>query len=286
MNTSKPDPHALVKGLTKVASLPSIFSKVEEALANPKSSNKLLADILSEDTALSARLLRLANSAFYNFPGKVDTITQAIIVIGTHQLRDVVLASCVVSAFKDIPDDIVNMDSFWRHSIACGVTCRILATLRRDPNIETAFLSGLLHDIGSLVLYKMKPEEMGILLSHYQESKQLLFKLEREHFGFDHALLGGLLLKEWELPERHQETTTYHHSPGQSKIYPLETAMVHISDIIANAVIDGSSGERIIPPLNPTTWEKLGLNDSSASFIINELNNQFSIAVSFVSEDT
>ncbi len=283
---SNTDPHALVKGLTKVASLPSIFSKVEEALANPKSSNKLLADILSEDTALTARLLRLANSAFYNFPGKVDTITQAIIVIGTHQLRDVVLASCVVSAFKDIPDDIVNMDSFWRHSVACGVTCRILATLRRDPNIEAAFLSGLLHDIGSLVLYKMKPEEMAALLSTCLASQQLLFTLEKEHFGFDHALVGGLLLQEWELPTRHQETTTYHHSPGQSETYPIETAMVHISDIIANAVIAGSSGEDFISPLNPNCWQALGLNEESASFIINELNNQFSIAVDFVIEKT
>jgi len=285
MNLNKPDPYNIVRGLTKVASLPTIFFKVEEALANPKGSNKLLADILSEDTALAARLLRLANSSFYNIPGTVDTITQAITVIGTHQLRDAVLASSIVSVFKNVPNDLVNMESFWRHSVACGVTCRILAALRHDANIETAFLSGLLHDIGRLVLYKVKPKEMGELLAKCKASEQLLYIAEQEHFGFDHALIGSLLLQEWGLPKRHIETTGYHHKPTRAKSYPAETSMVHVSDIIANAIIEGSSGEKFTPPLNSQAWDALALDDDSATFIIEELNNQFAIAVSFVLDE-
>lgn len=285
MNLNKPDPYNLVRGLTKVASLPTIFFKVEEVLANPKSSNKLLADILSEDTALVARLLRLANSSFYSLPGKVETITQAITIIGTHQLRDAVLASSIVSVFRDIPDDIVNMESFWRHSVACAVTCRILATLRKDANIETAFLSGLLHDIGRLVLYKVKPKEMGELLAQCRETGELLYKAEQKHFGFDHALIGSLLLQEWELPKRHIETTGYHHKPARARSYPAETSMVHVSDIIANSIIEGSSGEKFTPPLNSQAWDSLGLDDDSTTFIIEELNKQFAVAVSFVLEE-
>ncbi len=282
MNINKPDPYALVQGLTKVASLPSIFFKVEEAIANPKSSNKLLADILSEDTALTARILRLANSAFYNFPGRVDTVTQAIVIIGTHQLRDVVLASSIVSAFNEIPEDIVNMESFWRHSAACGVACRILATLRRDPNVETAFVSGLLHDIGRLVLYKSQPNDMRTLLDICKEEKRLLYHVENEHFGFDHALIGGLLLQDWDLPKRHIETTTHHHKPSKSKSHAVESAIVHVGDIIATTCIDGSSGERFTPPLEHGTWESLELSDENIPFILKELDSQFSIAVDLV----
>lgn len=282
MNTKKYDPYQLVKGLTKVASLPSIYFKVEEALANPKSSNKLLADILSEDTALTGRILRLANSAFFNFPGKIDTITQAIIVIGTHQLRDVVLASSIVAAFKDIPEEVVNMDSFWRHSVACGVTCRILASLRRDPNIETAFVSGLLHDIGRLVLYKSAAAEMAQLIGQCRQHGQLLYEAESELFGFNHAAVGGMLLQEWRLPRRHVETTTYHHAPHKPREFAAEAAMVHLADIIANTMITGSSGERLAPPLNARAWELLNLDAATVEFIVGELDNQYSVAVDFV----
>ena len=278
----KTDPLSLVKGMTKVASLPTIYTKVEEALANPKTSNKYLADILSEDTALTARLLRLANSAFFNFPSKVDTVTQTIIVIGTRQLREVVLASSVVSAFKNIPSELIDMESFWRHSIACGVTARIIATLRRDANVETAFVAGLLHDIGRLILFMQKAAEMSELITSCQESNTLLFKGEMELFDFDHALLGGLLLKEWKLPDRLVETTTYHHAPYKSKEYQLETATIHIADIIANSMVEGSSGERFVPPLNDKAWGSLNLDPKNISLIVEEMERQYSVAVDFV----
>lgn len=282
MNPMQPSAQSLVKGLTKVASLPSIYFKVEEALADPKTSNKLLADIISEDTSLTGRILRLANSAFFNFPGKVDSLTQAIIVVGTHQLRDVVLASSVVSAFKDIPEDVVSMDSFWRHSVACGVVCRILATLRRDPNIETAFVSGLLHDIGRLVLYKSASGEMAQLIGKCRASSTLLYQAENELLGFDHAVLGGMLLQEWRLPRRHADTTCYHHAPHKAREFAAEAAMVHVADIIANTMIEGSSGEHLVPALNTRAWDLLKLDPANIEFITSELNNQYAVAVDFV----
>jgi len=279
---SQPSPQRLVSGITQVASLPEIYMKIEMAVGNPKSSSKYLADILSEDTALTARILRLANSSFFSFPGKVTTVSQAVTVIGTRQLRDIVLASSIVGVFKDIPEALIDMKSFWRHSIACGVTSRVISTLRRETNVETSFVSGLLHDIGRLVLYKAKPTEMGQLIGKCADSKELLYKSEKEFFGFDHALLGGLLLKEWKLPTRLIETTTYHHAPERAKEYIIETATVHVSDIISNALITGSSGEKLIPPLSDKAWKVLGLEDGSIELITDELDKQYAVAVEFV----
>lgn len=278
----QPDPQKLVAGITKVASLPEIYMKVETALNNPKSSSKFLADIVSEDTALTARLLRLANSSYFNFPSKVDTVTQAITVIGTRQLRDIVLASSIVSVFKDITSDLIDMNMFWRHSVACGVACRIISTVRRETNVETAFVSGLLHDIGRLILYKDKADVMGQLLSQCKESDTLLYVAEKELLGFDHALLGGLLLKEWKLPTRLIETTSFHHAPHRAKEYVVETATVHVGDILANALQFGSSGERFAPPVSKSAWEVLGLEDGSMSMVADELDKQYAVAVEFV----
>lgn len=279
---SQHDPQRLVAGITQVASLPEVYTKMEMAMDNPKSSSRYLSDILSEDAALTARILRLANSSFFSFPDKINTVAQAVTVIGTRQLRDIVLASSIVSVFKGLPDELVDMKSFWKHSIACGVACRVISTLRREANVETAFVSGLLHDIGRLVLYKAKSVEMGELLNDCLKTRRLLYEAERGRFGYDHATLGGLLLKEWKLSNRLVETTTCHHNPASAREYVVESATVHIGDILSNTLQEGNSGERYAPPISPGAWQRLGLDAGCVTLITDELDKQYAVAVDFV----
>ena len=275
------DPKRLVQGTVQVASLPTIYTKVDEAL-NANASNHYLVDIVSEDTALSARLLRLANSAMFNFPSKIDTISQAITIIGTQQLRALVLASSVVRLFKDIPEDLINMESFWRHSVACGVAARVIASLRRNANVEFFFLAGLLHDIGRLILFKDLGSAMSTIMAEAKTTSSLLYKLEQQELSFDHARLGGLLLKEWKLPAQLIETTAYHHAPQRAADFPEEVAIVHLADIIANTLQYGSSGERLVPALETAAWDRIGLPVSVIKTILNETDKQFHVAVDFV----
>ena len=279
---AKRDPVNLVKGVVKVASLPSIYLKVEEAVNSVNTSNQAIADIVSEDTALAAKLLRLANSAMYNFPSKIDTVSQAITIIGTRQLRDLVLACSVVSVFKDMPADLVDMESFWRHSIACAVSARLLSGYRRDANIESAFVAGLLHDIGRLILYKEMPDSMTECIDQAQTNVENLVVAEKRVLGFDHAMVGGLLLKEWKLPPRLVETTTRHHMPARSVTYPAESATIHIADLICASLRMGTSGERRIPKLDGRGWENLGLSVDVLDTLVDELQTQYSSAVDFV----
>jgi len=272
----------IVKGTLQVASLPTIFVKVDEALNNANCTNQYLVDILNEDTALSARLLRLANSAMFNFPSKIDSVSQAISIIGTQQLRALVLASSVMKVFKDIPEDLINMEMFWRHSIACAVSARIIASLRRAANVEYFFLAGLLHDIGRLILFKEVPIEMGQAMRQAKETQQLLFKEEHEIFGFNHAKIGGMLLKEWKLPAQLIDSTAFHHNPRRSTDFKDEVAVIHVADIIANSLQLGSSGEHLVPTLDNQSWESIGLPDAIIHTVINELEKQYAIAVEFV----
>lgn len=277
-----PDPAKLVARVTQVSSLPEIYLKVEQALANPMCSSRMLGDIVSEDPALSARILRLANSSYFSFPGKVDTISQAITLIGTRQLQEIVLASSIVAVFKDIPEEVVDMDAFWRHSITCGLGCRIIATQRREANVETAFISGLLHDIGRLVLFKALPGPMGELIQYARDSQQLLYKVEKEYLGFDHGKLGGLLLDAWKLPKHLANASRYHHNPMACRDHSTDVATVHIADIIANALQNGSSGERLVPTINDQAWQTLGLGPENIAPMIDELDRQYHVAVDFV----
>jgi len=272
----------LVAGITQVASLPEIYFKIETALEDPKSSNQKIADILSEDSALTARILRLANSSFFNFPGRIDNVTQAITIIGTRQMREVVLASSIVGVFKDVPKELIDMNNFWRHSIGCGLACRVMATLRREANIETAFVTGLLHDIGRLILYKERSKDMAKLLDYCHNHNALLVEAERKHFGYDHADVGALLLKEWRLPKRIIETTFSHHRPHRAKEYVAESAMVHVGNILALSLQMGSSGESFVPPLADDAWQQLGLELDNIDMVLNEMEKQYTVAVDLI----
>jgi len=272
----------IVQGTLQVASLPTVYVKIDEALNSANCSNQYLVDILSEDTALSARLLRLANSAMFNFPSKIDSVSQAITIIGTQQLRALVLASSVIKLFKDIPAELINMEMFWRHSIACAVSARIIASLRRAANIEYFFLAGLLHDIGRLIMFKEVPTEIAMAMQQAKQTKQLLFKVEKEILNFDHAKLGGMLLKEWKLPAQLIDSTAFHHNPRRSADFKDEVAVIHVADIIANSLQLGSSGEHLVPTLDNQAWDCIGLPDAIIHTVIDDLHKQYTIAVDFV----
>ncbi len=146
-------PNELVQSAMRLASLPSIYLRLTEVTTDGRSTSTDVARVIQEDPSLSARLLRLVNSAFYGFPSRVDTITQAINLVGTNQVMELALASSVLRAFEGIPRDRVDMDGFWRHSIGTAIAARAIALRRRVASAERYFVAGLLHDVGRLVLF-------------------------------------------------------------------------------------------------------------------------------------
>ena len=283
MDTS---PRDLLKGYVEVSSLPTIHLRLEEAINNPKKSMSDIAKVIREDPGLTARLLRIVNSAFYNFPSKVETISQAVTIVGTQQLSALALATSVMKMFKGIQSNLVSMDSFWRHSIACGLAARVLATMRRDNNAERFFVAGMLHDIGRLILYTKLTDRSQEILHHARNAPMLLYEAEREALGFNHAVVGGLLLQTWKLPTSLEEIVMYHHNPTSATRFPMETAIVHISDIIVHAMDLGSSGETYIPPLDPSAWEKLGLHPSVLGSVEEQVDRQYHDALQTMMADT
>jgi putative nucleotidyltransferase with HDIG domain len=253
--------------------LPDIFIKINETIMNPRSSACEIAGVISKDASLTARLLKVANSAFYGFPAPIDSIQRAVTVVGAKQLTTLSYAINIIDAFKNIPTDIVDMASFWRHSIACGICARILAGYKNIQNTERLFVAGLLHDIGRLLLYQYAPADMGRLLVRARSNGSLLYKLEFETMNCDHTTVGAHLVKKWKLPAMLEDTVNFHHTPQKSR-NGIEATIVHIADIMTNAMGVGSSGESLVPPLDLQAWEKLDLSEHTLTSTIRQMDQQ------------
>ncbi|MCH8313372.1 MAG: HDOD domain-containing protein, partial [Nitrospinae bacterium] len=170
----------LIQGDDQLATLPEVFYKLNAAIEDPDCTFDDIGEIISVDPALTVRLLRIVNSAFYGFSTQVETVTHALTIIGTDQLNQLVLATSVMNQFKGIPGDLLDMDSFWRHSITAGLAARSIAALSGEYNVERFFVAGLLHDVGRLVLCIRAPDETGEILKKAEDSGKPLYVEEQD----------------------------------------------------------------------------------------------------------
>ncbi|NBC46598.1 MAG: HDOD domain-containing protein [Gammaproteobacteria bacterium] len=254
----QPSGERLLERLDELPSLPAIYHQARNALERPDGSLDAVASVLETDTALSARILRVANSALYGLVAKVESLPRALTMIGTEEVHRIILATSVVSVFRDIPLGAVSMRSFWEHSIATGVASRAIARRLGQTGAERFYLAGLLHDIGRLPLYLLEPETMGQALQAHREHRADLQTLEAQMLGTTHTEVGAALLTQWQIPAVYCEAAGRHHDLGEDD-YRLETSATHVADIIANSLRIGTSGTRAVPVLSETHWRRTGL---------------------------
>lgn len=271
----------LIDDTLELASLPAVVLRALELLNAPDSSAADIGQVISEDPALSVRLLRIVNSSFYGFPSRIETISRAITIVGTLEITDLVLGSSAVEAFAGLPNELIDMHQFWEHSLYAGVVARVLARHHRAPNTERFFVSGLLHDIGSLVLYHQRPEESRRALELARAGRPL-HQAEQEIFGFDHSDVGAELMQAWNLPDAFVEAARHHHRPVEAQQFPLETALVHLADVIAAGAHLTGSATNQVPPLEPRAWELTGLALDITESVIEEADRQYADAVAVI----
>lgn len=274
-------PTALITANLNQLSLPDIAIRLNDMVNDPNCSIAEIGSLFSQDAALSARLLKIVNSAFYGFPSKIDTISMAITVIGTRQLRDLVLATSVIGKFQQLPEGLVSIDTFWYHNLTCAAATRLIATKLKIRNSERFFIAGLLHDVGKLVMYLSEPELSRKVLKRMNEPEVDVTQLEIDAFGFDHAMLGAELLRQWKLPESLIEPVNYHHRPADAQNYPQETAAVSLANAIANTIEPPYSADDDLP-IDTSIWGTLGLEDSDLDELISETRLAFTNTVSIL----
>jgi len=285
MNPAKPSIDFLVDDAAEVYSLPQLYERLNLVINHPRSSVSDITRIISEDVGLSSCILKLANSPMFGYHTKIDSISNAVTIIGTQQLRDMALAVSVINVFRDIPEGLINMTFFWQHSITIGIVARILATCRREANVERFFVAGILHDVGQLILCTRAPELVQEMISVSRKSGNPHFAVQRSILGFDHGDLGGKLLKRWRIPALITEPVACHHAPERAGLFPMETSLMHVADVIGHALQVGFSGESFVPPLDICSWERLAIPASMLSTIITQADIQLTEALSILSGD-
>jgi HD-like signal output (HDOD) protein len=233
------DPNALTAGIDDIVSLPESFLRINELLELPTTTTAALGEVVAHDPGLTSRILKLVNSAAYGLPSRVDTLSRAIALIGTEELRNIALATSAISAFKHIPQALVDMDTFWNHSVQCALTARALAERSQRALRERVFVAGLLHALGQLVMYFKEPELSRQVLTRLVEKGDDRCAVERAVFGCDHAEVGAGLLRRWHLPESLAEPVQCYPRLDQARHFPSEAALVHIGAAVADAAEPG-----------------------------------------------
>lgn len=274
-------PRYIVASNIQLLSLPEIVLRLNKMINDPKCSAVEIGNEVGKDPALTVRMLKIVNSPFYNFPSQVDNIPMAITILGTRQLRDLVLATSVIKRFNSVPADLVNMDIFWHHSICCALASRSISSFIHINNSERFFVSGLLHDIGKLVMYITLPDQSRAALQRMKNSDDDFKTIEKSIFGFNHSELGSELLRHWNLPDSVIEPIAHHHQPSTPNQYPIETAVIHLADVIANQIQAVISPDDV-NPADPAMLHRLNISDKDLEEIQNDVYVKFQETINII----
>ena len=261
----------LVDNVSDLVSLPDAVTRLNALLADPDASNAEIAEVLTMDPALCARVLRAVNSAGFGLRRQVDSISKAIVIIGTSELHSLAVATSATQAFRRISTKLIDMESFWQHSVRAALAASGLAAAGKNSNRERIFLSALMHDVGKLVLYHHFPTKSTQILQAVTAG-ELQEDAEEAAFGFTHADVGALLLERWNLPASLAVPVRFHHCWEEAAQFAQEAALLHLADKVAH-VMDGDSP--VMPPsvldVPPEAWEQAGCSPVEVDQVIAEV---------------
>ncbi len=266
----------LVARAGELVSLPEACLRLNDVLADDRSTAEDVAETLRTDPALSARVLKLVNSAFYGLPRRVETVTHAVALLGREEIRTLAFATAAAETFAKVPPEDVNVDSFWRHSVYTAALASVLVRERRAGR-ERAFLAGLLHDVGWLVLLHLDPEGSRRVLEADGEGWARLHAAEHEHWGFTHADVGARLLEAWGLPESLWAPVEFHHVPSRARAHPADAARVHLANAVASlrepGILCVEPGDA--PSADESAWVAAGLTPEDLEALLPEAEERF-----------
>lgn len=280
------DRDVLKRKLLKIrdlATLPVVANNVIQLTQNPKVSALQVADAISQDQALTSKVLKTANSAFYGFPRKITTVNQAIIILGFTNIRNIVISASLNSTLhSDKKDALFNLKSFWKHSLACGIASKILAKRAGIKNYEEAFIWGLLHDLGKIVMNTYIHEEYNQVVAVALGKNILIADAEQQLFGFTHTAVGSLVADKWNLPPTLIKVIQYHHNPVKDYNSLRISSIVHLADIFCRAIDIGDGGDRQIPAVCEASWNLMDLNTLTLKKIFYKIEGEYEKATEFL----
>ncbi len=271
MNPSaKVDLRRRIEQVGELPTLPHVVQKLASMIGRPNVSAEEIGALIEKDQVLSAKVLRLANSPFYGFPSRIASVAHAVVVLGLSVVKGLTLCATAFDMMRN-----AGMNELWRHSLGVAITAHILGTKAGMKNPEEVFVGGLLHDIGKVVLYVKWPDVGQQITAATKNTPRSLMETERDLFDVTHADVGGWLATAWHLPTSLREPILHHHTPSAAQDATLQTAIVHVADVLVKGLACGNPGDDLVPPLSRQAWDLVGLDAQSLTQCLAQATEEF-----------
>ena len=259
-----------IEQVGELPTLPHVVQKLASMIGRPNVSAEEIGALIEKDQVLSAKVLRLANSPFYGFPSRIASVAHAVVVLGLSVVKGLTLCATAFDMMKN-----AGMNDLWRHSLGVAITAHILGAKAGMKNPEEVFVGGLLHDIGKVVLYVKWPDVGQQITAARKDSSRSLMETEQELFAVTHADVGGWLATAWHLPTTLREPILHHHMPSAAQDAKLQTAIVHVADVLVKGLACGNPGDDLVPPLSRQAWDLVGLDAQSLAQSLAQAAEEF-----------
>lgn len=256
----------VVRAVRDLPSLPVIVMELLETMEQEDASSALLAHKISQDQALTAKILRVANSSFYGMSARVTTVAQALSILGFSTVRALVTAASISGAFVLDANSPFNFSQFWKHAIATAICAKHLAPFSRVAP-DSAFITGLLHDIGQLVLATKFAYAYAQVTAYRQANDCAVIDAERHILQLDHAMVGAALSEHWRFPLAMQQAVLQHHAIDSNHAEPL-TVVIHIANTITHALDLAGDPMEALPDTSASAWQSIALDSNTLSRIL------------------
>lgn len=269
----KLDPETLARVVERLPALPHTLWRVMKLTSDPEATAADLARAVGADQALTAGILRLANSAFYGLSRKVATVKEAVVVVGFEMVRSMAMATSVSPFFKGKMEGYwLQRGELWKHSLACGATARLLARRSRMVPPEEGFVAGLLHDMGKVVLDVYVRQHYQAILEKVEAGGGSFVAAERETLGYDHAQVGARLAERWNLPPALVEAIAHHHQPMAAPEHRGLACLTHLADLLAMMLGVGLGWDGLRYPGDAGVLEALRLRAHDVDEVLAEVS--------------
>jgi len=259
-------PQEFVACVEKLASLPAVYHRIRTLIDDPDSSVHELATAVSSDPGITARILRIVNSVFYGFPGKIETVGRAVNLMGMQQVHDLVLSTSIIGTFAGIRPARMHMTRFWQACVFRGLSARAAARLLGKADPERMFVEGLLADIGHLVMFQVDPEQAGAALEAARQQQIPVHEAEAALIGCNFAEVGAALAAAWHLPGGFATAIGAQLMPALGGAHANEAALLHLANQLLLSEDAENPDEAALASLDPlsATMLEVGLEQIAA----------------------
>lgn len=276
----------LIANISNLPTPPIVFEQIQKVINEPDTSVGDIASILSEDPAMSIKVLKLTNSAFYGLQREVDSVKHAVMIIGLEAVKNLVLSASVLNMFKADQSNKDYHETFWRHSLSTAFASRIIAKRFQGGKVfnpDPAFSAGLIHDIGKMVICCFMPNEHKQIQKQLEENPELTdYQAELALFGFNHAHIGRELTMKWKLPNRLCDAIGFHHNPVEPNESQDFAFLLSLADYVAHVAT--YSNNKTEPRLQPTkgVFDYFGIDDQDIDSLKANLAEEYLKADTFM----